>query len=135
MVKTRRDWGDTGYADEDREMAKRWKGKKAGFVKALHPAASEVANGDKSVGNGLTEDVDSAGKLPDGEEPMTTAEATNGLDESEGQQVEQHQRPVGESEDTGDSVFVCRPLVGKMTKGGGFVGMWRKIEPSAMHRL
>jgi hypothetical protein len=29
-----------------------------------------------------------------------------------------------------DSVMVCRPKVGKMTIGGGFIGIWRKMAPS-----
>jgi tRNA methyltransferase complex GCD14 subunit len=29
----------------------------------------------------------------------------------------------------GEPVFVCRPKVGKMTIGGGFVGVWRKADP------
>jgi hypothetical protein len=29
-----------------------------------------------------------------------------------------------------DPVMVCRPKVGKMTIGGGFIGLWRKIDSS-----
>jgi hypothetical protein len=29
-----------------------------------------------------------------------------------------------------DSVMVCRPKVGKMTIGGGFIGIWRKMDSS-----
>lgn len=27
-----------------------------------------------------------------------------------------------------DSVMVCRPKVGRMTIGGGFIGLWRKVD-------
>lgn len=35
----------------------------------------------------------------------------------------------GEAEvDEDDSVMVCRPKVGRMTIGGGFIGLWRKMD-------
>lgn len=36
----------------------------------------------------------------------------------------------GDSSRDEDSVMVCRPKVGKMTIGGGFIGIWRKIDSS-----
>ena len=123
MVKTRRDWGDTEYADEDREKGRRWRGKKAGFVKALQSTVDVGGGGGESSESTLTEDVESAG------------EEVDALEGNEGQDLEQDTRHVCGSEDTGDSVFVCRPLVGKITKGGGFVGMWRKIDSNAMRAV
>ena len=69
--------------------------------------------------------------------PARRLGASNGLEE-EGMAAEtdcnvedsiHSPRVEGKAED--DSVMVCRPKVGRMTIGGGFVGLWRKMDSSA----
>lgn len=42
---------------------------------------------------------------------------------------------VSEQENTQDNVLVCRPKVGSKIVGGGFVGIWRRIEESPKKKL
>ncbi|GAM41805.1 hypothetical protein TCE0_042f15214 [Talaromyces pinophilus] len=42
---------------------------------------------------------------------------------------------VSEQESTQDNVLVCRPKVGSKIVGGGFVGIWRRIEDSPRKNL
>ena len=50
-------------------------------------------------------------------------------DDGEAPKIEEVDRPiVAEDEEPCGPVLVCRPKVGKMTIGGGFVGLWRKVE-------
>ena len=53
-------------------------------------------------------------------------ECTAGLSEKEETRIEANTE--------GGSVFVCRPQVGRMTIGGGFVGVWRKADPALVSR-
>lgn len=60
----------------------------------------------------------------------TTAEARSGSSGDEESDSEPTIIPAEESTSNQDSVLVCRPKVGAKIVGGGFVGIWRRIEDS-----
>ena len=51
--------------------------------------------------------------------------------ESVGDDAEVVQSASPDERPEDDSVMVCRPKVGKMTIGGGFIGLWRKLDTTA----
>ncbi|KAJ9241315.1 hypothetical protein DTO271D3_8396 [Paecilomyces variotii] len=65
-----------------------------------------------------------------GSDGPKTDEASEDVDvENEpASEEEQKQQPQSQSQDKNDSVLVCRPKVGTRIVGGGFVGIWRRIE-------
>lgn len=69
-----------------------------------------------------TSDSEDAGTvIPNLEESPTTTSSSSSDEPA----------PVGEeplTENTRDSVLICRPKVGTRIVGGGFVGIWRRIE-------
>jgi hypothetical protein len=52
-------------------------------------------------------------------------------DETTGRDPDSRQSAEGEVGRDDDSVMVCRPKVGRMTIGGGFIGLWRKVDTAA----
>jgi hypothetical protein len=50
------------------------------------------------------------------------------VDDTTGSDVDSLQSAEVEASHAGDSVMVCRPKVGRMTIGGGFIGLWRKVD-------
>ena len=93
----------------------------------------------EGISNGRVWDVRLAKKRarPNGAITTGRPNVSKGLEE-EGPAVEsvgddadvmQSASPDERPED--DSVMVCRPKVGKMTIGGGFIGLWRKLDTRA----
>jgi hypothetical protein len=61
----------------------------------------------------------------------STKEAANANEQDPvDRKMDSLQKAAGDSSRDGDSVMVCRPKVGKMTIGGGFIGIWRKMDSS-----
>jgi len=64
------------------------------------------------------------------EEKIREEGSTGTSEEGSGTESEDVQnllvRPEKQGEDEDEPVMVCRPMVGKLTMGGGFVGLWRK---------
>ncbi|GAD97829.1 tRNA (adenine-N(1)-)-methyltransferase [Paecilomyces variotii No. 5] len=67
--------------------------------------------------------MDSAAPGPDGGSAPKTNEASESID-LENEAASEDEQPSQDS----DSVLVCRPKVGTRIVGGGFVGIWRRIE-------
>jgi hypothetical protein len=73
--------------------------------------------------------MQAANQTLDGKRSAETAANANTKDaiSSEGDSL---QNPNVEPSRDDEPVMVCRPKVGKVTIGGGFIGLWRKIDSS-----
>jgi hypothetical protein len=65
----------------------------------------------------------------DRKKPTQEAADTNEQEPVDGE-PDSLQKAESNSSGDEDSVMVCRPKVGKMTIGGGFIGIWRKMDSS-----
>ena len=106
-----------GVEGEEENMAKQRRGVRG------RRESSRVIGPQENVAESES-DAGMAGERVDaGEERAVSREvygvATDAVVESVPQDTSGEQQPP---------VFVCRPKVGRMTMGGGFVGMWRKID-------
>lgn len=69
-------------------------------------------------------DPSSWGATAEAEETVPPSESDEAAPENLGEAAVPPEEPVKED----DMVMVCRPKVGLRTVGGGFVGVWRRIE-------
>lgn len=63
-----------------------------------------------------------------GSDGPKTDEASEDVDVENEPAPEEEQKQQPQPQDKNDSVLVCRPKVGTRIVGGGFVGIWRRIE-------
>lgn len=95
----------------------------------------------ESISNGRTWDVRLAKRRARATTPTVTVEdgdkdkTTKDMDPEASPTVQaiedgDIQETPAETRNADDAVMVCRPKVGRMTIGGGFIGLWRKVDSS-----
>jgi hypothetical protein len=104
--------------------------------KGLELQMEKVLELGEGISNGRVWDVRLARKRARPNDSSPLVDKTNILgegsdadvDDTTGSDVDSLQSAEVEASRDDDSVMVCRPKVGKMTIGGGFIGLWRKVD-------
>lgn len=105
---------------------KRWAGEQPRQQNADKDEEDEEDTDKKPMENGL-DTVSADESLADSESVASADEVEDPEEPNQGLAVPSTAEEVGAGGEPDRPVFVCRPKVGKLTMGGGFIGMWRKV--------